>query len=102
MFNKSLCLNVGMAKKQKSRNRYSKEPDGVYLLKVVLYMMMGALWLKVSSGENLQFPIPIGLLTGLIFVKHEHFQIDRKIEYAVLVVSCLIGFWLPFGLYISL
>lgn len=86
----------------KTKKRGGKEEDGVYLLKVVLYMMMGALWLKVSSGENLQFPVPIGLLVGLMFIKHEHFQIDRKIEYAVLVISCLVGFWLPFGIYVSL
>jgi hypothetical protein len=86
-----------MAKKIKN-----KEQDGVYFLKLVLYMILGAFWLKISSGEQLQIPIPIGLLTGLVFIRHEHFQIDRKIEYAVLLISAFVGFWLPFGMYISL
>lgn len=86
-----------MTKKAKN-----KEDDGVFLLKIVLYLILGSLWLKISSGEELQIPIPIGLLTGLVFIKHEHFQIDRKIEYAVLLIACLVGFWLPFGMYVSL
>ena len=86
-----------MTKKAKT-----KEDDGVFLLKIVLYLILGSLWLKISSGEELQIPIPIGLLTGLVFIKHEHFQIDRKIEYAVLLIACLVGFWLPFGMYVSL
>lgn len=88
--------------KSKTKKRPAKEQEGVYLLKLVLYVILGALWLKVSSGENLQFPVPIGFLTGLIFIKHEHFQIDRKIDYAVLLIACFVGYWLPFGMYVSL
>lgn len=92
-----------MAKTKKTQKRkISKETDGVFLLKIVFYLILGSLWLKVTSGENLQFPIPVGFLLGLIFVKHEHFQMDRKLEYVVLLLATLMGFWLPFGIYITL
>ncbi len=78
------------------------QTDGAYLMKLVLYLMLGSVWLKINRGQNLQIPVPIGLITGLIFASHEHFQIDRKIEYAVLLIAALIGFWLSFGLYLNI
>jgi hypothetical protein len=79
----------------------SQEYDSVFLLKIALYLILGSMWLKISHGNNVQLPIPAGLIFGVIFAFHDHFQIDRKIEYAVLLVAMLIGFFLPFGLYIS-
>jgi len=78
----------------------TQEYDGVFLLKIVLYLILGSLWLKLSSGNN-TMPIPVGLIIGILFAFHDHFQIDRKIEYAVLLVAMLIGYFAPFGLYIS-
>lgn len=75
--------------------------DGVFFLKLVLYLVMGSLWVKVSRGESMQIALPIGLIVGVLFAAHEHFQIDRKIEYAVLVVAMLIGFLSPYGLYVA-
>jgi hypothetical protein len=77
--------------------------DGVFVLKLVLYVILGSLWLKLDSGTmQSTIPIPIGLIAGLIFATHEHFRIDRKIEYAVLVLAALIGLIAPYGLFISL
>ncbi len=78
------------------------EKDSAYFLKLVLYLIIGSIWIKVTKGETNQIPIPIGLIIGLVFTTHEHFKIDRKIEYAVLLVAMLIGFWVPIGLYINL
>ncbi len=78
------------------------ETDSVYFLKLVFYLVLGSLWLKITRGEALQFPIPVGLLLGLVFASHEHFQIDRKIEFAILLVAMLVGFWIPFGIYINI
>jgi NhaP-type Na+/H+ and K+/H+ antiporter len=79
-----------------------KETDSAYFLKLVLYLILGTLWIKVSDGQSWQVPIPIGFLLGLLLTTHEHFQIDRKIEYAVLLVAMLVGFWAPIGLYINI
>lgn len=86
----------------KSKTKTSKESDSAYFLKLVLYLILGSLWVKVSRGDASQLPLPIGLIIGLLFARHEHFQIDRKIEYALLLVATFVGFWLPIGLYIAL
>jgi hypothetical protein len=91
--------------KQKVRRKATapaaaQEFDSVYILKIVLYMIVGSLWVKVTSKTSMKIPIPLGLIAGLLFAAHEHFQIDRKIEYAILLLSMFLGFWLPFGIYI--
>jgi len=87
-----------MAKKQTQ----SPELDGVFLLKLVLYVVLGSLWLKIhSSNLTTGVPIPVGFLVGLLFASHDHFQIDRKVEYAVLVVAALIGLIAPYGIFIG-
>jgi inner membrane protein involved in colicin E2 resistance len=90
-----------MAKTKKNIQKPRQELDGVYLLKMLLYLLLGSMWVKISHGGNLHIPIPIGLIVGLVFTAHEHFQIDRKIEYAILLVAMLFGYFAPYGLYIS-
>jgi len=87
--------------KTKSSKRAPTELDGVYLLKLLLYVLLGTLWLKVSNGNSISVGLPIGFIIGLAFASHEHFQIDRKIEYAVLLVAMLFGYFAPYGLYIN-
>ena len=78
------------------------ELDGVYVLKLVLYVLLGSLWLKTHRADlTTGVPIPVGLIAGLLFAAHEHFRIDRKIEYAVLVLAALIGLMAPYGLFIG-
>lgn len=94
-----------MAKRRTKRQATSanNDFDGEFLLKLTLYVILGSLWLKVTKdGSSLNLPIPLGLIVGLFFATHEHFKIDRKIEYAVLVVAALFGFLAPFGLFIQL
>lgn len=81
----------------------SSQSDGIYLLKLTLFALLGLLWVKVGKdGSNITVPIPLGFIIGIIYTAHEHFQIDRKIEYAVLLTATLIGFIAPIGLYITL
>lgn len=87
-----------MVKKQKS----SRETDDAYFLKLVLFMILGSMWLKVSDGQTWQIPLPVGLVFGILLARHDHFRIDRKIEYAVLLVAAFVGFWAPIGIYINL
>ena len=89
-------------KRHKSAKRTAAPAfDGVYLFKMVLYLILGSMWIKISHGANVTVPIPIGLIIGLIFTTHEHFQIDRKIEYAVMLVAMLFGYFAPYGLFLN-
>jgi len=76
--------------------------DGVFALKLALYLVLGTMWIKITDGQVVTVPLPIGLIFGMLFTAHEHFRIDRKIEYAVLMIAALVGFFAPFGLYITL
>jgi hypothetical protein len=79
----------------KRRQQLSGETDGAYLLKLTLYVIFGSLWLgfrEPLSFFGLQIAsLPVGLCVGLIFASHEHFQVDRKVEYAVLIVVAVIS-----------
>jgi ABC-type dipeptide/oligopeptide/nickel transport system permease component len=82
--------------------RKPAEADSAYILKLVLYLIVGSLWLKISRPTGGQVPIPIGFIVGVLFAMHENFRIDRKIEYALLLVAMFVGFWLPIGIFIAL
>lgn len=66
-----------------SENEY----DSVYVLKIVIYLILASTWIS-HAGHRL---VPLGLIAGLALVQHEKLQIDRKIEYAVLVVGVVLG-----------
>ena len=80
----------------------NQELDSVYLLKLVLYLIVGSQWLKIETKGGAQIPIPVGAIIGVLFAAHDHFRIDRKIEYAVLLVAMFIGFWVPLGAVLQL
>ncbi len=88
---------MALMAKQKSKNS-----DEGYILKLVLFLVLGSLWLKVSDGHSWQVPIPVGFILGIFLAGHDHFKIDRKIEYAVLLIAMLVGFWAPIGIFINL
>lgn len=99
-----LWLNNGiMTKTNKTKKQHQpKELDSVYILKLVLYVILGSLWLRVTNESGtLQLPLPIGCVFGLIFALHDHFQIDRKVEFAVLLIATFVGFWATSGIYIT-
>ena len=64
-----------------------KELDSVYFLKILLYLVLGCIWISFD-GRRL---LPAGLLLGLVAVQHEKLQIDRKVEYAILLVGAVLG-----------
>ncbi len=84
------------------KNKPSKktaELDSVYFLKLVMYLIVGAQWLQINGANGkFSFSLPIGLLFGMAFALHDHFQIDRKIEFAVLLIAALIGFYAAVGI----
>ncbi len=67
------------------------ESSTAYVLKLALYLFLGLVWVK--WGDQAIFPV--GFLLGLLFARHERFQMDRKIEYALLLVAALIGLFGP-------
>ncbi|HXH26550.1 MAG TPA: hypothetical protein VNG90_01505 [Candidatus Acidoferrum sp.] len=88
----------------KSKTKQTNESDATYFLKLVLYIVLGSFWLKFAQplqiGALAVNGFPLGLLIGLVFAAHDHFQVDRKIEYAILVVVTIITFFLPAGIVI--
>lgn len=95
-----------MAKKVKTnRQAYeAAEKDSAYILKIVLYIIFGSLWLKfgdaITIGSFVLNGLPMGLMVGLLFASHDHFQIDRKIEYALLIIVAIVTYFLPAGIVI--
>jgi hypothetical protein len=93
-----------MAKSSRERRSSAsqEENNSVFFLKLVVLLIVGSQWIYIQESSDWQIPIPVGLVLGLVLVTHEHFQIDRKIEYVVLLFACFIAFWLPVGLIINL
>jgi hypothetical protein len=78
-----------------------QELDSVFVLKLVIYLILGSFWVRIVNGDSV-IPLPVGLVLGLAFAAHDHFKIDRKVEYAFLLLAMFISFWLPLGLFISM
>lgn len=95
-------IKGNMAKQKTTQKTLKDEPDSLYFLKLVLYVLLGSFWLKFSTplqiGDFALYAFPVGLLFGLLFASHEHFQIDRKVEYAILLVMTIISLFLPVGI----
>jgi hypothetical protein len=96
-------MTVAKQSRKQAGRRAVTELDSVYFLKLVLYLIVGAQWLRFENATgSTQIPIPVGFLVGLLFAAHDHFKIDRKIEFAVLLTSMLVGFWSQVGIYIHI
>lgn len=87
-----------------SRRGYEKifESDSTYFLKLVVFVLLGTLWLKFQQPVSwLGLPlggVPVGFLVGLLLVnKFEKYQSDRKIWYAILVIITIICYFVPAG-----
>jgi hypothetical protein len=80
--------------------KIARETDSTFFLKILVYFVLGTVWIKVNG----MVVLPIGAIIGIIISRHDHFAIDRKLEYVVLLVSSILGligygafiaFWLP-------
>lgn len=72
--------------KNAPRKRYY-ESDFAFLVKAALYLILGLTWLSVNGHRV----VPVGVILGFAFSKVDALRIDRKIEYALLVVGALLG-----------
>ena len=80
----------------------AQEMDGPYFLKLLLYVILGTIWFNLIFSSGFKVPLPIGLIAGVLFARKDRYLVDRKIEYAVLLVAMLVGYFLPYGLYVQL
>jgi len=90
-----------MVKQKRKSKKVAKETDSTYFLKLILFFALGTLWvrlLNINIGPFEHLSLPLGLVLGIVFASHEHFQIDRKIEFAVLLAATFISFYLPVGI----
>lgn len=83
-----------------SKKNNRKDSDRVFL-KLVIFLVLGFFWIKIKFNTII-IPIPVGLILGVCLINYNKLIIDRKIDYAVLLLAMLIGFWAPTGLYVSL
>lgn len=74
------------------------EPDSVYVLKILLFFLLGSMWVAFDQETGLVKAVPFGFIIGLLFAHHDHFQVDRKIEYAILLASAVLSYVAPIGL----
>lgn len=78
--------------------------DSTFFLKLVMFVVLGSFWLKFSNpiavGPVVLTGIPIGLMLGVFFASRDRFQIDRKIEYAILVIMAVLTYFVPAGIII--
>lgn len=94
--------------KSKSNTTVSKrvakphESDGAYFLKLVLFLLLSSFWVRIELADSSVIPLPVGAVIAVFYALHDHFQIDRKIELALILVGMFISFWLPIGLFVSL
>lgn len=87
------------------RRERTTESDSTYLLKLVVFVLLGTFWVKFSqpvSWQGIPFVgVPVGLLIGLLLVRRfEPMQIDRKIWYAILIIVTIICCFAPVGILI--
>ena len=89
-----------MPTKNTSKKVKVSEKDALYALKLVVFFVLGCLWIQVGGAGGV--PIPVGLIFGLVLTTHEHFVIDRKIEYVVLLIAAILSFVEPIGFVLNI
>lgn len=72
------------------------ESDFGFLIKSALYLILGSVWITWTDKRIL----PIGVLLGFFISKIEILRINRKIEYALLVVGAFFGLF-GLGIYLK-
>lgn len=80
-----------MAKRKKQKN----ETDSKYFIKLLVFFFLGAFWLRIGLSSGNVLSLPVGMVVGLLLARRERFQVDRKIEYAVLLIGMVLGAYIP-------
>lgn len=101
--NKQYNRPTNRHKKQRVKPRWRQESDGQYLLKLVLVILLGTLWVKFAAplqlGAVMMSGVPVGMIIALLLIRrYERKQTDRKIWYAILLVITIICYFVPAGI----
>jgi hypothetical protein len=92
-----------MVKNKKQVNKTTPtELDSTYFLKMLLYIALGVQWLWIVGPDSSEIPLPLGLFIGILFAMHDHFKIDRKIEFAILLIATLVGYMSGIGIFVGM
>ena len=85
----------------KNLNREIYKNQRVYshfLLKFVVFSILGLVWFRLGAPIGRIEVIPVGLIIGLIIAIFERFRIGRGIEIVILLAAALISYFTPIGL----
>ena len=102
MATKKKTVRKNGSSKKTALRKNTNESDGAYFLKLVLFLIISSLWLRIEFSDGTLLPLPLGAAIAVIYAMHDHFQIDKKIELALILVGMFISFWLPIGIFINL
>lgn len=81
------------------------ENDGTFFLKLVIFVILSALWLRLKNpvevGGLVVQAIPVGLFIALLLVlKIEKYQFNRKIWYVTIIFMAILTSFTPVGVMI--
>lgn len=71
-----------------------------FMLKFILFMVMGLTWFRLGAPLGGIEVLPIGLALGLILAIFERFRIGRSVEIMILLMASTISYFLPVGIVI--
>ena len=71
-----------------------------FLLKFVIFIVLGLTWFRLGAPVGPFEVVPIGLALGLILAIFERFRIGRSIEIIILVLAAVISYFSPVGIVI--
>lgn len=94
---------TGRTKRAVRRLKQPFETDGLYLFKLILVILLGSFWVKFGEpvvwSHITVYAVPVGVMVGLVLIRTlEHFQTDRKIWYAILIMIGIISALSPAGI----
>ena len=81
------------------------ERESVFFLKLVIFILLSALWLRLKDplifGPIVIHAFPVGLIVALLLVlKIEKYQFNRKIWYSALIIMAILTSFTPVGVMI--
>lgn len=81
------------------------ENDAAFFLKLVIFIILSALWLRLEQplilGPIAIHAVPVGLVVALlVMLRIETYQFNRKIWYVTLVLMAILTSFAPVGVMI--